>query len=113
MGSLHQFTPAVERLGIAAFRAGQEALHGAAWMGRATVFAQAVGLGATRNTDLVRWVGEAVSTELRAMGARDDRVGLNGGSSKARTVDLLVGDGPVLAVFTLSPGAAGLHGFAV
>ncbi|MEV0641381.1 glycoside hydrolase family 3 C-terminal domain-containing protein [Streptomyces sp. NPDC050619] len=76
-GFLHQFAPAVERLGIAAFRTGQEALHGVAWMGPATVFPQAVGLGATWNTDLVRRVGEAVSKETRAMRARDDRVGLN------------------------------------
>ncbi|MFE5891762.1 glycoside hydrolase family 3 C-terminal domain-containing protein [Streptomyces sp. NPDC056462] len=77
IGFLHQFTPAVERLGIAGFRTGQEALHGVAWMGPATVFPQAVGLGATWNTDLVRRVGEAVSKETRAMRARDDRVGLN------------------------------------
>ncbi|MFC8126606.1 beta-glucosidase [Streptomyces sp. NPDC057302] len=83
---LHQFTPAVERLGIAAFRTGQEALHGVAWMGRATVFPQAVGLGATWNDDLVRGVGEAVATEARAMRARDDRVGLN---LWAPTVNLL------------------------
>lgn len=74
---LHQFAPAVERLGVGAFRTGQEALHGVAWMGPATVFPQAVGLGATWNEDLVRRVGEAVSTEVRAMRARDDRVGLN------------------------------------
>ncbi|MFH9552238.1 glycoside hydrolase family 3 C-terminal domain-containing protein [Streptomyces sp. NPDC017435] len=74
---LHQFVPAVERLGIAAFRTGQEALHGVAWMGPATVFPQAVGLGATWNTDLVHRVGEAVSKEVRAMRARDERVGLN------------------------------------
>ncbi|MQY39283.1 Xylan 1,4-beta-xylosidase [Streptomyces sp. RB17] len=74
---LHQFAPAVERLGIAAFRTGQEALHGVAWMGPATVFPQAVGLGATWNPELVRRVGEAVSREVRAMRARDDRVGLN------------------------------------
>ncbi|WP_217554913.1 glycoside hydrolase family 3 protein [Streptomyces sp. GbtcB6] len=83
---LHQFAPAVERLGIAAFRTGQEALHGVAWMGPATVFPQAVGLGATWNTDLVRRVGEAVSKEVRAMRARDDRVGLN---VWAPTVNLL------------------------
>ncbi|MER5210817.1 glycoside hydrolase family 3 C-terminal domain-containing protein [Streptomyces sp. NPDC002838] len=77
VGFLHQFAPAVERLGIAAFRTGQEALHGVAWMGPATVFPQAVGLGATWNTDLVRRVGEAVSKETRAMRARDERVGLN------------------------------------
>ncbi|MGW3194420.1 glycoside hydrolase family 3 C-terminal domain-containing protein [Streptomyces sp. NPDC001118] len=74
---LHQFAPAVERLGIAAFRTGQEALHGVAWMGPATVFPQAVGLGATWNPELVRRVGEAVSKEARAMRARDERVGLN------------------------------------
>ncbi|NNN35895.1 carbohydrate-binding protein [Streptomyces sp. S3(2020)] len=77
IGFLHQFAPAVERLGVDAFRTGQEALHGVAWMGPATVFPQAVGLGATWNTDLVRRVGEAVSKEVRAMRARDDRVGLN------------------------------------
>ncbi|MDL5204092.1 glycoside hydrolase family 3 C-terminal domain-containing protein [Streptomyces sp. ALI-76-A] len=85
-GFLHQFTPAVERLGIAAFRTGQEALHGVAWMGPATVFPQAVGLGATWNTELVRRVGEAVSQETRAMRARDERVGLN---IWAPTVNLL------------------------
>ncbi|WP_330282120.1 glycoside hydrolase family 3 C-terminal domain-containing protein [Streptomyces sp. NBC_00588] len=74
---LHQFAPAVERLGVGAFRTGQEALHGVAWMGPATVFPQAVGLGTTWNTDLVRRVGEAVSKEARAMRAEDERVGLN------------------------------------
>ncbi|MGP3972353.1 glycoside hydrolase family 3 N-terminal domain-containing protein, partial [Streptomyces sp. 6N223] len=74
---LHQFAPAVERLGVAAFRTGQEALHGVAWMGRATVFPQAVGLGATWNEDLVRRVGEAAGREVRAMRATDARVGLN------------------------------------
>lgn len=76
-GFLHQFGPAVDRLGVAAFRTGQEALHGVAWMGPATVFPQAVGLGATWNQELVRRVGEAVSREARAMRARDERVGLN------------------------------------
>lgn len=83
---LHQFPPAVERLGIAPWRTGQEALHGVAWMGPATVFPQAVGLGATWNPDLVRRVGEAVSREIRAMRARDERVGLN---VWAPTVNLL------------------------
>ncbi|MHC5905975.1 glycoside hydrolase family 3 C-terminal domain-containing protein [Streptomyces sp. S6] len=77
IGFLHQFTPSVDRLGLPAFRTGQEALHGVAWMGPATVFPQAVGLGATWNPALVRRVGEAVSREVRAMRTRDDRVGLN------------------------------------
>ncbi|MER7518387.1 glycoside hydrolase family 3 C-terminal domain-containing protein [Streptomyces sp. NPDC126499] len=83
---LHQYAPAVPRLGLAAFRTGQEALHGVAWMGPATVFPQAVGLGATWNPELVRRIGDAVAREARAMRARDDRVGLN---VWAPTVNLL------------------------
>ncbi|NUT48089.1 MAG: glycoside hydrolase, partial [Saccharothrix sp.] len=63
---LHQYSPAVPRLGLAAFRTGSEALHGVAWLGVATVFPQAVGLGATWDEELVRRVGEATSVELRA-----------------------------------------------
>ena len=63
---LHQHQPAVPRLGLAAFTTGCEALHGVAWIGRATVFPQAVGLGATWDRELVRRVGTAVSTEVRA-----------------------------------------------
>ncbi|NML50903.1 sugar hydrolase [Streptomyces sp. R302] len=83
---LHQFAPGVERLGLAPFRTGQEALHGVAWMGPATVFPQAVGLGASWHPELVRRVGEAVSREARVMRAKDDRVGLN---VWAPTVNLL------------------------
>ncbi|WP_328913610.1 MULTISPECIES: glycoside hydrolase family 3 C-terminal domain-containing protein [unclassified Streptomyces] len=83
---LHQFAPAVPRLGLAAFRTGQEALHGVAWSGPATVFPQAVGLGATWDPQLVRRVGEATGREVRAMRARDPRVGLN---VWAPTVNLL------------------------
>ncbi|MFD7862835.1 glycoside hydrolase family 3 C-terminal domain-containing protein [Streptomyces sp. NPDC059783] len=83
---LHQFAPAVDRLGLAPFRTGQEALHGVAWMGPATVFPQAVGLGATWNDELVRRVGEAVGNEVRAKRADDDRIGLN---VWAPTVNLL------------------------
>ena len=63
---LHQHQPAVPRLGLAAFTTGCEALHGVGWIGRATVFPQAVGLGATWDRKLMRRVGTAVSTEVRA-----------------------------------------------
>ena len=63
---LHQHQPAVDRLGLAKFHTGCEALHGVAWIGTATVFPQAVGLGATWDRDLLRRIGEAVSTEVRA-----------------------------------------------
>ncbi|WP_402466522.1 beta-glucosidase family protein [Isoptericola aurantiacus] len=74
---LHQHAPAVERLGLAAFHTGCEALHGVAWLGRATVFPQPVGLAATWDADLVRRVGDAVATEVRAKRAADPDVSLN------------------------------------
>ncbi|WP_033214622.1 glycoside hydrolase family 3 protein [Kitasatospora phosalacinea] len=66
LSMLHQYAPAVPRLGIGAFRTGAEALHGVSWLGVATAFPQAVGLGASWDEELVREVAEAVSTELRA-----------------------------------------------
>ena len=66
---LHQAAPAIERLGIAEFRTGCEALHGVAWLGTATVFPQPVGLAASWDADLLRRVGDVVSTEVRAMKA--------------------------------------------
>ncbi|KQV14699.1 MULTISPECIES: glycoside hydrolase family 3 protein [unclassified Kitasatospora] len=66
LAMLHQYAPAVPRLGVDPFRTGSEALHGVAWLGVATVFPQAVGLGASWDEDLVRRVAEAVSVELRA-----------------------------------------------
>ncbi|MDQ1022260.1 hypothetical protein [Streptomyces afghaniensis] len=61
---LHHDAPPVERLGVASFRTGTEALYGVAWLGEAMVFPQAVGLGATWDKDLVREVATAVSVEM-------------------------------------------------
>jgi beta-glucosidase len=44
---LHQYQPAIPRLGIESFRTGTEALHGVAWLGETTVFPQAIGLAST------------------------------------------------------------------
>ncbi|GAA1765678.1 glycoside hydrolase family 3 C-terminal domain-containing protein [Luedemannella helvata] len=75
---LHQHQPAIDRLGVGTFRTGTEALHGLAWLGEATVFPQAVGLGATWDLDLVRRVGEAVGDEVRGLHHKDpERAGLN------------------------------------
>jgi beta-glucosidase len=74
---LHQRMPAIDRLGLAAFHTGCEALHGVAWLGRATVFPQPVGLAATWDAELVRRVGDAVATEVRAKHAGDPVVSLN------------------------------------
>ncbi|GIG41501.1 glycoside hydrolase family 3 C-terminal domain-containing protein [Cellulomonas phragmiteti] len=74
---LHQHAPAVDRLGLPAFRTGAEVLHGVAWLGTATVFPQPVGLAATWDPDLLERVGAAVGTELRAKHAADPSVSLN------------------------------------
>ena len=58
--------PAVERLGIPSYNWWNEALHGVARAGTATVFPQAIGLAATFDEDLLEQVGDAVSTEARA-----------------------------------------------
>jgi beta-glucosidase len=74
---LHQHAPAVERLGLAPFHTGCEALHGVAWLGEATVFPQPVGLAATWDVDLLRRVGDAVASEVRAKHRADPSVSLN------------------------------------
>jgi beta-glucosidase len=57
---------AIDRLGIPAYDWWNECLHGVADAGRATVFPQAIGLGATFDEDLIRRVAAAISDEARA-----------------------------------------------
>jgi beta-glucosidase len=57
---------AIERLDIPAYDWWNEALHGVARAGYATVFPQAIGLAATWDTDLVHRVADVISTEARA-----------------------------------------------
>jgi len=56
----------VDRLGIPAYDWWNEALHGVARAGYATVFPQAIGLAATWDTDLMHQVADVISTEARA-----------------------------------------------
>ena len=58
--------PAIERLGIPAYNWWNEALHGVARAGVATMFPQAIGMAATFDEDLMETVGDAISTEARA-----------------------------------------------
>ena len=58
--------PAVERLGIPAYNWWNEGLHGVARCGTATVFPQAIGLGATFDEELLGEVADAIATEARA-----------------------------------------------
>ncbi|MBC6465819.1 glycoside hydrolase family 3 C-terminal domain-containing protein [Actinomadura alba] len=84
---LHQYQPAIPRLGIAPFKTGTEALHGIAWStdrnstppgnvvtATSTVFPQSVGLGATWDPALMRRVGSVVGTEARGFNAENPQV---------------------------------------
>jgi beta-glucosidase len=66
VSQLTNTSPAVERLGIPAYEWWNEALHGVARAGNATVFPQAIGLAATWNTELIHEVADVISTEARA-----------------------------------------------
>ena len=58
--------PALARLNIPAYDWWNEALHGVARAGQATVFPQAIALGATWDTDLMGRIADTISTEARA-----------------------------------------------
>ena len=58
--------PAIDRLGIPAYNWWNECLHGVARSGLATVFPQAIGLGATWDEELIYRVSTVISDEARA-----------------------------------------------
>jgi beta-glucosidase len=60
-------THAIERLEVPAYNWWNEALHGVGRAGAATVFPQAIGLGATFDDGLALRVSTAISDEARAM----------------------------------------------
>src|SRR4051794_15405053 len=95
---LHQYEPAIPRLGIKAFKTGTEALHGYAWTSDAsgnqiyakgTVFPQAVGLASTWDPALIRQVGNVVGTEARGYYSTNDARQLWGLNLWAPVVNLL------------------------
>src|SRR5271167_4247911 len=58
--------PAVPRLGIPSYDWWNEALHGVARSGYATVFPQAIGMAATWDSDLIHREAQVIATEARA-----------------------------------------------
>lgn len=58
--------PAIERLGVPRYNWWSEGLHGVARAGTATVFPQAIGLGATWDEHLLHNVSTAIADEARA-----------------------------------------------
>ena len=67
--------PAITRLGIPEYDWWNEALHGVANSGVATVFPQAIGLGATFDTRLMSRVATVISDEARAKYHEAQRLG--------------------------------------
>ena len=70
--------PAIPRLGVPAYNWWNEALHGVARAGVATVFPQAIGMAAAFDPDLMKKAGDAIAEEGRAKyneySAQGDRV---------------------------------------
>ena len=69
--------PAIDRLGIPAYNSWNEALHGVARAGTATMFPQAIGLAAAFDEELMGAIGEIIAVEARAkyneQSKREDR----------------------------------------
>jgi len=65
----------IERLGVPEYNWWSEALHGVARNGRATVFPQPIGMGATFDRELIHQVFSAVSDEARAKFAIAQKLG--------------------------------------
>jgi beta-glucosidase len=95
---LHQYQPAIPRLGMKAFKTGTEALHGYAWTSdasgnqiyaRGTVFPQAIGLASTWDPALIRQVGKVVGTEARGYYSTNDERQLWGLNLWSPVVNLL------------------------
>jgi beta-glucosidase len=95
---LHQYEPAIPRLGIKAFKTGTEALHGYAWTSDAagtqiyakgTVFPQAIGLASSWDPALIRQVGKVVGTEARGYNSTNDERQLWGLNLWSPVVNLL------------------------
>ena len=59
-------TPGIPRMGIEPYDWWNEGLHGVGRDGRATVFPQPIGLGATFDPSLIQQVGDVIATEGRA-----------------------------------------------
>lgn len=63
---LRHESPPIERLQVPGYNWWNEALHGVARNGKATVFPQAIGLAATWDAELVREIATIISDEARA-----------------------------------------------
>ena len=70
--------PAIPRLGIPAYNYWNEALHGVARAGEATVFPQAIGMAASWDKGLILAEGKTIAVEARAKYNQTEREGNTG-----------------------------------
>ncbi len=75
---LRHTAPAIPRLGLSAYNYWNEALHGVARAGVATVFPQAIGMAAAFDEELIGLVADVISTEGRAKFNVQNKYGDNG-----------------------------------
>jgi beta-glucosidase len=75
---LQDSAPAIPRLGIPAYTYWNEALHGVARAGEATVFPQAIGMAATWDKELLHAEGQVIGIEGRAKYNQAQREGNTG-----------------------------------
>ncbi len=76
VAQMQNAAPAIPRLGVAEYDWWNEALHGVARAGEATVFPQAIALAATFDTPLMGEVANVISDEARAKYNRFRQLGL-------------------------------------
>ena len=65
VSQLEDWATAIPRLGIPDYQTWNESLHGVARAGYATVFPQAIGMGATWDLNIVQAMGDVISQEAR------------------------------------------------
>lgn len=78
VSQMQSSAPAIPRLGVPAYDWWNEALHGVARAGQATVFPQAIGMAATFDPALLHDEATAISDEARAKYNQFQRQGLHG-----------------------------------
>src|SRR6187401_3434834 len=78
IAQLSHAAPAIARLGIPEYNWWNEALHGVARNGRATVFPQAIGMAASFDPELLGQVATAIADEARAKFNRARELGNRG-----------------------------------
>jgi beta-glucosidase len=75
VAQLEDWATAIPRLGIPDYQTWNEALHGVARAGYATVFPQSIGMGATWDPAIVQAMGNVISAEARAKYNEAQRTG--------------------------------------